>query len=454
MKHFVTDCRAQIALALPIMGAQFAQVGMAVVDTIMTGHYAAAHLAAVSVGTSLWMPVYLLIAGILMAVTPHVARVHGAGSERTLADYFQNALRLGLILGSCGGMSFLLAERVFTLMGVGDEIRQLGVSYLLAVGLGFPALALYHVLRGLSEGMHLARPVLLTGILGLLVNVPANYVLIYGGLGLPALGALGCGLATAISMWTMMFAMAAYVLGHPRFTRLGLFRQYCPMAVAPMLRILRVGVPMGLSIFFEVSLFAVIALLVAGLGTVTVAAHQIALNFASLVFMVPLGLGLALTVRVGHGRGRGEPALAARRARHGMMMSAALGLALALLMILGAPYVVALYTPDAEIRALATSLILLAALFQLSDTLQVNAAGALRGYEDTRAIMLITLPSYWLVGLGTGVWLGLCALPPGPLGVHGFWIGLLAGLSTAAVLLIGRLRRIGRAEIASIPVQA
>lgn len=436
---FLGDARAQIALALPIMGAQFSQVGMTVVDTVMAGNYSAHHLAAVSIGSSLWMPVYLLMAGILMAITPHVARAHGAGQSRHLAGYLQNALWLSIVLGVLGGLVLLPTRPLFALMGVAPAVGELGSQYLAGVAAGFPALALYHVFRGYSEGLHQVRPVLLSGIAGLLFNIPANYVLIFGKLGAPELGALGCGIATALSMWVMMFVMAAFVVRSPRLARVGLFRRRYPLHWPYLYDTLRVGLPIGLSIFFEVTLFAAIALLVAGLGTMTVAAHQIALNYASLMFMAPLGLGLALTVRVGHARGRGDVALARRRSASGMLLAAGLGLLLAAIMVATAPWVVSLYTPDPEIRALAVSLMGLAALFQLSDTLQVNAAGALRGYEDTRAIMLITLPAYWLVGLGTGLWLALTNVPPGPLGVHGFWVGLLAGLTVAAVLLLRRL---------------
>jgi MATE family multidrug resistance protein len=440
----VGDVRAQAALALPIMGAQFSQVGMTVVDTVMAGNYAADHLAAVSVGASLWMPVYLLMAGILMAITPHVARAHGAGRTRQLAGYLQNMLWLGLVLGVLAGLMLLPTRPLFALMGVADGVAELGALYLAGVAAGFPALAIYHVLRGYSEGLHQVRPVLLSGVLGLLFNIPANYVLIFGAFGAPELGALGCGIATALSMWVMMFAMAACVLRSPRLARIGLLRRRHPLHWPYLIDTLRIGVPIGLSIFFEVTLFAAIALLVASLGTQTVAAHQIALNYASLLFMAPLSLGLALTVRVGHARGRGDLALARRRSISGMLLAVAVGLVLAVFMVASAPWVVGLYTPDPQIRALAASLMGLAALFQLSDTLQVNAAGALRGYEDTRAIMLITLPAYWLVGLGTGLWLAFTELPPGPLGVHGFWVGLLAGLSVAAVLLLHRLRQRSR----------
>ncbi len=444
LRTFIWNGHAQFRLALPIMGAQLAQTGMALVDTLMTGHYAATDLAAVSVGSSLWLPLYLLIAGVLMAVTPHVARAYGGRRYQGLAAYLQSALWLALALGVLGAVLLALATPLFWLMGVEQAVAERGQAYLLGVAVGFPAIAVYHVLRGLSEGMYLVKPVLVIGLLGLAVNVPANYLLIYGGLGIPGMGALGCGIATALSMWVMAAGMGWCVARHPRFRDVAPFGRRHALNWSHVRETLFVGVPIGLAIFFEVSLFAAIALLVAGLGTTVVAAHQIALNFTALLFMVPLSMGMALTVRVGDALGRDDAPLARQRSLDGMLLCVLIGVVLAVAMVLASGQVVRLYTPDAEIQALAATLLLLAALYQVSDTVQVNAAGALRGYKDTRIVMLITLPAYWGVGLGVGVWLGRSTLPPGPIGVTGFWFGLLAGLSVAAVLLGWRLNRVSR----------
>ncbi|MCH8507057.1 MAG: MATE family efflux transporter, partial [Ectothiorhodospiraceae bacterium] len=344
-RTFVWNGQAQFRLALPIMGAQLAQTGMALVDTLMTGHYAAVDLAAVSVGSSLWLPLYLLIAGVLMAVTPHVARIHGSGRYAGLAAYLQTTRWLAVALGVVGGLLLMLATPLFRVMGVEEAVADRGQAYLFGVAAGFPALALYHVLRGLSEGMHHVRPVLLIGLLGLAINVPANYLLIYGGFGLPAMGALGCGIATALSMWVMAGGMAWYISRHPRFRGLSPLARRYPLHWFPVRETLFVGVPIGLAIFFEVSLFAAIALLVAGLGTTVVAAHQIALNFTALLFMVPLSMGIALTVRVGDALGRDQPQLARQRSLDGMMLCVLTGLLLALLMVRAAGQVVRLYTP-------------------------------------------------------------------------------------------------------------
>lgn len=441
LSAFGVDAAAQVRLALPILGAQLAMAGMGTVDTLMVGRYGAADLAAVAVGSSLWMPLLLLLAGVLMALSPHVARLRALGQTAALGGHVHSVLWLGGIAGVLAGLGLLAATPGLAWTGTQPATVAAAGAYLAGVAAGLPAIGLFQAARSLCEGMHDTRPIFLVSLLALAVNVPANYLLIHGGAGLPALGATGCGIATGLSMWAMAAALLAYVGAAGAYRRMGIFAGRRLPQLAPIGHTLRLGLPIGLSLFFEVTLFAAVTLLVAGLGTSVVAAHQIALNVATLLFMLPLSLGIALTVRVGYARG--SSAESARRcARHGLALGLLLGLGLGAVMAIFAAPVAGLYSADPAVRSLAASLLLLAALFQVSDTLQVTAAGALRGYEDTRSIMLITLPSYWLVGLGCGVWLGISGLPPGPLGVHGFWLGLLAGLSVAALLLTWRLTRI------------
>ncbi len=212
--------------------------------------------------------------------------------------------------------------------------------------------------------------------------------------------------------------------------------------------LLYVGLPIGVAIFVEVTLFTLIALFIASLGEITVAAHQVALNYTSILFMLPLSLSMALTVRVSNVLGQGRPSYARRVAWHGIAVCLVVALINGLLLRFTAEPVIGLYTRDTEVARLALSLVLLAMIYQVSDSLQVNLAGALRGYKDTRIIMVITLASYWLVGMAGGHWLGTrghSGLDQAPLGVHGYWIGLIGGLTAAAVMLGERLRRIGKA---------
>ncbi|GED23515.1 MATE family efflux transporter [Halomonas halmophila] len=471
MVHFIRDLLRVsrqdtlplIRLALPICGAQLAQAGMSVVDVMMTGRLSATDLAAVSVGSSLWMPLMLFMTGTLMGLTPVVAHLLGGGQRHAIRIQVHQALWIGFALGLLSAVLLWTTVRpIFAVMGVPDQVAEHAAAYLAAVGFGMPGVAIFQTLRSFSDGMNHTRPALWISLVGLAVNIPSNYLLIYGGDGLtallgeglpdalqalPALGAMGCGIATALSMWLMGLAMAFYTRRSRAYGDVELWCQPAPPRWRLIAELLHVGVPIGVAIFVEVTLFTLIALFIASLGEITVAAHQVALNYTSLLFMLPLSLGMALTVRVGNTLGQGRSQRARLIAWNGILIAFLVALLNCLILWSTASPVVALYTHDAAVQQLTLSLIGLAMIFQVSDSLQVGLAGALRGYKDTRVIMLITLLAYWLVGLGGGHLLGMHGLfnAVSPLGVHGYWIGLIAGLTVAAVLLGERLRRRSKA---------
>ncbi|WP_315899997.1 MATE family efflux transporter [Halomonas denitrificans] len=462
-----------IRLALPICGAQLAQAGMSVVDIMMTGRQSATDLAAVSVGASLWMPLMLFMTGTLMGLTPIVAQLMGGGRQGGIRANVHQAMWVGLGLGLVSALLLNLAVApVFHWMAVPPAVAERAADYVGAVAYGMPAVAIFLALRAFSDGMNHTRPALWISLIGLAVNIPSNYVLIYGGEGLvqllgpatpdwlatlPALGAHGCGIATAIAMWVMTLAMVRYTQKSRAYGSVELWRQPSRPDLKSMAELLYVGVPIGVAIFVEVTLFTLIALFVASLGEIVVAAHQVALNFTSLLFMLPLSLGMALTVRVGNALGSGDARLARLVAWNGILIALLVALFNSAVLWLSADLVVGLYTHNTQVQALTLSLVGLAMLYQVSDSLQVALAGALRGYKDTRVIMFITLLAYWLVGLGGGHLLGRYGLGTWlpPLGVHGYWIGLIAGLTVAALLLGERFRvkarQVARANIDIAP---
>lgn len=434
-----------LMLALPLLGAHLAQTGMSVVDTIMAGRLSAIDLAAVAVGTSVFMPLLLLLFGTLMATTPLVAQANGAGNTSTLARTIQQAGWTSLLVILPIAFVLYNSRAIFDFMSVTPEVAALGAAYLKAIAWGLPAVAVFQVLRCMCEGLNHARPVLLISIAGLLLNIPLNYVLIYGELGFPKLGAIGCGYATALSFWFMATLLSLYVHLQKRYRNFAIFGIFHAPNVKEVGAILWLGLPIGLSIFVEASLFTVITLFIGEMGRFTVAGHQVALNFTGLLFMVPLSLGLALTVKVGHAVGAQHLPEARQIAFYGIGLAFLVSLVSSLFMWFAADSVVKLYSPNPEVQLLAASLIHLAVWYQISDSIQINAAGALRGYKDTRIIMLITLFSYWLIGLGGGWWLAMTDNFWGAQGVYGFWYGLIAGLSVAASILMWRLHSTSRA---------
>ncbi|WP_036217007.1 MATE family efflux transporter [Marinospirillum minutulum] len=433
-----------LLLALPLLGAHLAQTGMSVADTIMAGRLSAVDLAAVAVGSSVFMPLLLLLFGTLMATTPLVAQANGAGNTSILSRTIQQAGWTSLLV--ILPIAFILynSRAIFDFMSVTPEVASLGASYLKAIAWGLPAVAVFQVLRCMCEGLNHARPVLLISVAGLLLNIPLNYVLIYGELGFPKLGAVGCGYATALSFWFMAALLGLYVHLEKRYRNFAIFGIFHGPSLKEMGAILWLGLPIGLSIFVEASLFTVITLFIGEMGRFTVAGHQVALNFTGLLFMVPLSLGLALTVKVGHAVGAKRLVEARQIAFYGIALAFLVALVSSLFMWLAADLVVKLYSPNLQVQLLAASLIQLAVWYQISDAIQINAAGALRGYKDTRIIMLITLFSYWMIGLAGGWWLAMTDNFWGAQGVYGFWYGLIAGLSVAAAILMWRLHATSR----------
>jgi MATE family multidrug resistance protein len=446
-RRSLNEVQALLALAGPIIVAQLANTAMGFVDTVMAGRVGPRDLAAVALGNSIWIPVLLLMGGILLATTAKVARKVGAGTYALIGPLVRQALWLALAIGLSAAALLLSAEPILVLMQVEASLRTTTMGYLQAVALGFPALALYQVLRGFSDGLGSTRPTMVIGLLGLLLNIPLNYIFIYGKLGLPAMGGVGCGWATALVLWFMLGAMLWWVHWAPVYRSSQLFERLEWPQWPEIRSLLTLGLPIGIAIFAEASIFSVIALLIGSLGASVVAGHQVALNFSSMVFMIPYSLAMATTVRVGQALGRGAPRDA--RFSAGVAMATALVYAClsASLMLLLRADIARLYTPDTEVLAVASALLMYSALFQFSDAIQVTAAGALRGYHDTRATMLITLLAYWGIGLPIGYGLGLgdwFGLSSGPAGL---WQGLVIGLTCAALLLGLRLQRIARRAV-------
>lgn len=436
-----------LRLGLPLVLSKLAVMAMNLVDALLAGRIGAEALAAVALATALWSLGLMWLMGLLMALPPTVAQLRGAGRQREAAAAVVQAgwIMLGMVVILLGLLQG--AQPVLRWAGAEAAVVALASDFLAAMAWGLPGLGLYLLLHKLSEGLGLTWPSMVLGLAGLAVLWPLGYGLAFGAWGFPELGVAGLGLAHALVYWLQALALLAWVAIHPGYADLDWRSAWAGPRPGPLLPLLRLGLPIAVTVFMEGSLFAAVALLVAGLGTVATAAHQVALNVASLCFMVPLGLAMAVTIRVGHAAGRGDAA--------GVRSAGMAGLALTLLtqgvsasvMLLLPGLIVAAYTPDAEVRALAVQLLLLAALFQFSDGIQTVCAGALRGLKDARVPMLVTVLSYWGVGLPVAVWLAFGQ----DLGVHGLWSGLIAGLTMAAAALFWRFERRSRLALASHP---
>ncbi len=436
----LAETKITLILGLPIIAAQLAQIALGFIDTVMAGNLSARDLAAIAIGRSLYVPIWVIILGILLAVNPICAQNLGAGKLRQIGKSVRQGLWLSQLLAI---PSFFLVRHMEPVMHYMDfdlAVIPLADGYLKAVSWGiFPTYA-YLVLRFFNDGISITRPHMYIAFAALPLNALGNYLLMYGKAGFPKLGAVGAGWATAAVWWLMLLTMTAYLVVNRYYRRFHLFSELRWPQWRYMKEVLHIGVPNGVSFGMEVSMFAIAALLIGTLGIASMAAHQIAINFASITFMAPLGLSIAATSRVGFAAGRSDLQLVRIAGFVGMGLSLLIMCVSALIMFSIPERIADVYTSDFPVRDLAAKLIILAAVFQLSDGLQVSASGALRGLKDTRVPMLVNIMAYWGIGLPLGYLLGIRY----GMGPQGFWIGMIAGLTIAACIHPLRFYRLTR----------
>lgn len=437
----LTEWKTLAILGGPILIAQIAQMANGVIDTVMAGHASAEDLAGVGIGSSLWMPLFLFFMGMLGALQPIISGYNGARTPSKIMP----ATWQGLYIAGVGAiiMILLLTNVHPVLEGLNLEANTARITqgYLNAFAWGIPALLLMTALRGLTDGLGHTRVIMAFSVLSTLINLPMNYIFIYGKLGLPAMGGIGCGWATSISNGVAAIALLTYLSRSQLYKKFHLIADWAKPNVPLIRYILSIGIPIGFTIFVEASMFSVIALFLAPLGPIVVAGHQIALNVVSLLFMLPLSIGMALTLRVSFLIGAGAPDTARLISRSSLILASATALVFAILLFVFSRGISALYTSDAEVQAVTIRLLMFAAFFQVADVIQVTCISALRGYKDTGIPMLIMLFSFWGVGLPLGYVLTFTDVLAPAMGAAGFWVGLTGGLASASLLLGWRLFR-------------
>ncbi len=439
-------------LAGPLILAEMGWMSMGIVDTMMVGRLPASAeaIGAVSVGHVLFAALSLFGGGLLLGLDTLVSQSFGAGRVQDCHHSLLQGTYLSLLLSPLlmGALwLFLPALRSFD---IHPTVLPLALDYLNAVVWGIFPLLLYFALRRYLQAMNLVKPVMFALISANGVNVLANWMLIFGHLGAPALGVAGAGWATLVSRGYMAALLLGYMVYYDRRHRTGLWQ------VSPMIdftrigRLLSLGVPAAMQLGVEVVVFAIATLLIARLDPVSLASHQIALNAASFTYMMPLAIGSAAAVRVGQALGRGDPSGAGRAGWAALTMGASFMAAAAAVFLLFPTYIARLFTPDAAIISLSVTLLAVAALFQLFDGLQAVATGALRGAADTRTPMVAHLLSYWLLGLPLGYW--LCFRRG--LGAVGLWVGLCVALIVIGLVLSVAWHRRTRQSPASVALPA
>lgn len=415
-------------------------MAMGAVDTVMVGRVTPTDLAAVAIGNLYFFGVAVFGMGVLFALDPVISQAVGAQDANAVARGVQRGGLLALILTALASVLLLPAGPILGALRQPPDVVPVAAGYAWASILGVYPFYGFVVLRQSLQAMGRIRPLLWTVAAANVVNVVFNWILIYGNLGAPELGAVGSGWATSLSRWFMMLmlVLVAWPLLRPSL------RPFRPeaMALKPLARLLRVGAPIGAQQSLEFGVFGAAGLLIGLMGTIPVASHQVALQLAALTFMVPVGVAQATSVLVGQAVGRADPPGARRAAGAGLLVGAGFMSVTAALFLLFPEPLAAIFSVDRPVIATAATLLPIAGVFQIFDGLQVVAAGALRGVADTRVPMILNFVGFWLVGLPICVVLGLW-LDWGPAGV---WWGLAIGIGIVAILLLHRIRiRFGRA---------
>ncbi len=411
---------------------------MGATDTIIAGRASATDLAGLAVGTAFANTLWFFVTGVIFSVTPIVAQLFGAKKFKEIGK------KLREILWIAGFLGFLLACIIFNLdlllvfLPIEDSITNVTTGYLKAVAPGIAFITIFTCLRCYSEGMTLTKPIFIIAFTGMLLNIPLDLIFVYGWFGLPQLGGMGCGVATSIVSLIMMIVLFVYIALSKNYKKTTPFKSFTLPSIKTTKEVFKLGLPIGIGIFIELSMFSGAAIILSVLGEVVVASHTVAINIASLFFMVPLAIGLAAATRVGNLIGEKNPHQA-KIASHSTIFLCIIGALINVLIILVfGSNIVSLYSTELPVFELALSLIIFAAIFQIPDGIQMGALGSLRGYKDTFIPMILLLISYWVFAMPIGFYLTNYGFES-PLGAKGMWYGMIIGLSIFSILSIFRL---------------
>ncbi|WP_163537187.1 MATE family efflux transporter [Gracilibacillus sp. YIM 98692] len=428
-------------ILIPILVTQVSMYAMNFFDTIMSGKAGAQDLAGVAIGTSLWVPISMGIVGILMAISPIVAQMAGAKEEDKIPFTVQQGIYVSIFLGFIvSTVGFFLIDPILGMMDLEDRVRHVAKYYLITIGLGIIPLFVYNLLRCYIDGLGHTRVSMAIILISLPFNILFNYIFIFGKLGLPAFGGIGAGIASALTFFVNLLLSIWIVHYVQPFRWHHIFKKMLKPDLKEWFEQLRIGVPIGFSIFFEVSIFSAVTFMLSVYSTYTLAAHQAAINFASLLYMVPLSIAMTLTIAVGFEIGAKRPADARNYAYIGISSGILIAFIAGGILYLFDDPIAKLYSTNPEVIRLTKQFLYYAIFFQFADAFGAPIQGTLRGYKDVNITFWMSLVSYWLIGLPSG-W---AFANYTHLEAYGYWLGLIVGLSAGAVTLFARMIHLQR----------
>jgi MATE family multidrug resistance protein len=428
-------------ILFPILITQLGLFAMNFLDIMMSGRAGSYDVAGVAIGSSLWIPIYTGLSGILLAITPIVAHLIGGKKRNEVPNTVIQALYLATIIPVFIFIIGAIAIKpILNGMDLESEVSRIAYHYILGLSLGMIPLFMYSVLRSFMDALGQTKMTMFITLTSLPINAIFNYFFIFGEFGFPRLGGIGAGYASAITYWCI-FGIAIWMVAKKSpFVEYKIFHKFYRISFGKWKEILLIGVPIGFSIFFETSIFSAVTLLMSKYDTVTIAAHQIALNFASFLYMIPLSISMGLTICVGFEIGAKRSLDAKKYSYMGIGLAVGFSIITGIILILFNDLIATMYSTDIEVISLAQHFLIYAIFFQLSDAIGAPIQGALRGYKDVNITLVLSLVSFWIIGLPLGYLLATYT----EFQAFGYWIGLSSGLTVGAILLFLRLRYIQR----------
>lgn len=440
-----------IYILWPILVTQVGLVSMNFFDTVMSGRFSPNDLAGVAIGSSIWVPIFTGLSGILLSITPIVAQLNGAQKNKAVPFQVIQGIYLAVIISLLiivSGIVFL--DSILNVMNLESTVREVAKGYLFALSFGVVPLFIYTVLRCFLDALGQTKISMFITICSLPINFILNYILIFGKFGMPRLGGVGAGYATAITYWCILLICILIIVKVKQFSIFGIFSKFYKVSLPAWREQLKIGIPIGFAIFFETSIFAAVTLLMSEFNTITIASHQAALNFASMMYMIPLSISMSLTIVVGFEAGAGRFKDAKTYSYLGIGTALTLAIITSIFLWFFKGSIAGLYTTDQAVLQLTTHFLIYAIFFQLSDAIAAPIQGALRGYKDVNITLLMAFISYWIVGLPVGYLLAKYT----SFQAFGYWIGLISGLAMGAVTLAIRLVRLQRfKQVMSSPLR-
>ncbi|MBN3860102.1 MATE family efflux transporter [Neisseriaceae bacterium PsAf] len=443
-KSFIDEVRRLLGIGFPMYIAMVFLSGMGLAGTIITGQYNTDDLTAVSLANLLYFTSYLTISSLIVALNPMLSQLLGAGKIQEMGELCRQGLLFSFLVSILGTIFWLLLIYPITLYLAHENydvyIQDTVKYYLIIVTVAFPASFLQRTLQVYLTCVNKTKPIMLTAMACFILYIPFAYFLVVGGFGFEGMGGLGCAIALCITFWLMFAILAVFVIKDDFFKQFQLFNKWSKPDLEIFKEITRIGLPISVSFFLEIGVFLTIILVIVPFGKVYVASQEIVSQVSNFLYMLPQSIGLASSVRVGYSIG--ERRLVRARYVSGVSLCLAIfgSILTASFLIIFNQHIAQIFSNDAEVIALVGSVLVMMAFFQLSDAIQITAAGCLRGYKITKIPMYVNFISYWIVGFGLGYYLGIVL----DYRLEGFWVGMALGITFCAILLVTYLQIVSK----------